>query len=174
MRPRRSGRITHIFCLVVALSLAGLPGHAASKAGVATSEFLPIRLPIGAWFIRTNAPDIPELPTVLATFNADGGLTETDIGALVIAPGFGPGIFTEGHGVWKPTAARKFRFRWDKHYYAPEGVVWIGRTRTIGTATMSADGNSWTATVTLEFRNPNNDLLVALPATFQAERITVD
>ena len=49
----------------------------------------------------------------------------------------------------------------------------LSATGSVGTITLSADGKSFTAEVSLEFRDPDDHLLVALPAHFDGKRISL-
>ena len=151
------------------LALGAAPGHAADGQKALVN---PLRI-IGSWRATTFSPFIPKLPPIFMTFGVDGNLVETDIGALVEVPALGFGLFVTGHGEWEVRGPNTIKFTYHKHLFEPEGVVQVGQTRSVGTITLSPDGKSFTAEVSLEFRDPDDHLLVALPAHFDGKRISL-
>ena len=116
---------------------------------------------VGTWLADTDA-DNPDNPPSLLTFHADGAYLEVDADGAV------------GVGSWAATSERVAALTF--HYlFADEAGAGAGTGTVRATVEVAADGQTFTASYTLEFAGPDGASAGEFgPGTATGERIAVE
>ena len=118
---------------------------------------------VGTWNEELTIPDVGTA-SALITLNLDQTLTETVSVDLV-------NLATPGHGVWKALDCQHYDVALTKLTFNPG--VGFGREVFRGSALLSADNNSWTATLQRQRFNAQGVLLSTDTVTDAATRLTL-
>jgi len=116
---------------------------------------------------------------ILLSFADDRVMLETDSPGLVSLP-LGPSqelvpvIFSNGHGAWEPTPeSGKFAYLYRKIIYQADGLTPFGTTRTRAEGTVSTDGTTFEADITIEFLDTTGQAALVASGTATGTRISV-
>jgi len=132
------------------------------------------KLPVGSWLYTVTIPvdEIPENNIVfqgVETYIPGGGYTETD--QLSFSPSIG--LSTPSHGTWASKSATVFLLTYFNFTYDKDGKA-KGKARIRQTATLSADGKSYTGSGDFTYTDPTGELVLAGAFTITATRIEVE
>ena len=118
---------------------------------------------VGTWNEELTIPDVGTA-TALITLNLDQTLTETVSVDLV-------NLATPGHGVWKALDCQHYDVALTKLTFSPGAG--FGTEVFRGSAVLSPDNNSWTATLQRQRFNAQGSLLSTDTVTDAATRFTL-
>ena len=124
--------------------------------------------PEGSWLATLTVAGGPPPFKVLITFDAGGGLVESEQGDE--APGSPPTLFSPGHGAWISTGSKGITFSFIKLLYDTSGGF-IGLLKNNGTAQLGGDTLAGSGTVVI---TENGKVTFSGTYTFSATRIQVE
>jgi hypothetical protein len=133
----------------------------------------------GSWLVTYDVAAFGGPVLILLSFADDRVMLETDSPGLVSLP-LGPSqelvpvIFSNGHGAWEPTPeSGKFAYLYRKIIYQADGLTPFGTTRTRAEGTVSADGTTFEADITIEFLDTTGQAALVASGTATGTRISV-
>jgi hypothetical protein len=122
----------------------------------------------GSWKAKVTVapgPGAPPPVDALVTYSAGGGLVESD-------NLFPPSVVTAGHGSWE-YAGRSFNNTFVKLMFNAQGQP-TGTIKVREKITLGINRNEYTGAGVAELFDPAGNLLLSLPFTTQATRISVE
>jgi hypothetical protein len=123
----------------------------------------------GSWrvIVTPGQSPIPLPPSIesIVTYIPGGGLTEIDNLAV---PG---SIASSGIGVWEATGAREFDINFTKYLFTTQGQN-QGAVRIIESIVREVNDEKYTGVGRLEVLSPTGAIVLVIPATTTAERIS--
>lgn len=127
----------------------------------------------GSWLTAYQVGGFRASVPVLLTFGGDKTVIESDSPAP--NPLFpNPIILSNGHGAWVPShSARDYTFFYRKLIFEQDGLTPFGTTTTLGKLTLSADGQTFQASVEITFLDTGNKVLNRTNGTVTGSRIVV-
>jgi hypothetical protein len=133
----------------------------------------------GSWLVTYDVAAFGGPVLILLSFAKDRVMLETDSPGVVPLP-LGPAqelvpvIFSNGHGAWEPTPGRgTFAYLYRKIIYQADGLTPFGTTRTQTAGTVSADGTTFEAAITIEFLDLTGRAALVASGTATGTRISV-
>ena len=151
-------------CLVVS-ALVGLGSVSAVAAQSPPSGHGRYPL-VGSWLVTYDVEAFGVVIPLLLSFGRDGVVIETDSPAPTPVGPLGTLILSNGHGAWKPTSGSgKFAYLYRKIIYQKDGLTPFGTTRTQAEGTVSADGTTFEADITIEFLDTTGQVVLVASGT---------
>ena len=144
------------------LLLAALAQAVVSAQGVGSERGL-----VGSWDVQVTIRDCQSgvalfgFPAMI-TYNQDGTMEESDLGAPVL-------VRLQGHGVWKHETARNYSAGFRFLNFNPDRTF-AGTNVVRSVISLGQTGNDYTSTDTVELIDPNGNVIPMGCATTSAKR----